>query len=74
MDPQTLVKLVQAKPPVIASFHASWAPGHSSTDYERYYAIPAGSGGIYKVEQYQSAYEPYVITNKRVSWSVRSVR
>ncbi|KAI0719146.1 glycosyl-transferase for dystroglycan-domain-containing protein [Cerioporus squamosus] len=67
-DKQTLVKLAQAKPPVVASFHASWAPGHSSTDYEKYYSIPAGSGGIYKVEQYQSAYEPYVITNKRVSW------
>ncbi|TFK93021.1 glycosyltransferase family 49 protein [Polyporus arcularius HHB13444] len=67
-DKQTLIKLVQANPPVIASFHASWGPGHSSTDYERYYSIPAGSGAIYKVEQYQSAYEPYVITNKRVSW------
>ncbi|RPD58411.1 hypothetical protein L227DRAFT_601963 [Lentinus tigrinus ALCF2SS1-6] len=67
-DKQTLVKLAQVNPPAIAAFHASWAPGHNSTDYEKYYSIPAGSGGIYKVEQYQSAYEPYVITSKRVTW------
>ncbi|OJT14329.1 Beta-1,4-glucuronyltransferase 1 [Trametes pubescens] len=63
-----LLRLTQATPPVIASFHASWAPGHNSTDYEKYYTIPPGSHAVYKVEQYQSAYEPYVITSKRVSW------
>ncbi|KAI8983386.1 glycosyl-transferase for dystroglycan-domain-containing protein [Trametes punicea] len=67
-DKQALLKLAQASPPIIASFHASWAPGHNSTDYERYYSIAPGSHTVYKVEQYQSAYEPYVITSKRVSW------
>jgi glycosyltransferase-like protein LARGE len=43
-------------------FHAAWSPGHNSTDYERYYA--AAPGEIYKVTQYQSAYEPYVIVKK----------
>ncbi|KAJ7039075.1 glycosyltransferase family 49 protein [Mycena alexandri] len=43
-------------------FHASWGPGHSSTDYNRYYAAPPGE--IYKVTNYQSAYEPYVIFKK----------
>ncbi|TBU34839.1 glycosyl-transferase for dystroglycan-domain-containing protein [Dichomitus squalens] len=67
-DKQGLLKLARANPPVIASFHASWAPGHNSTEYERYFSIPPGKGAIYKVEQYQSAYEPYVITSKHVSW------
>ena len=67
---QALLRLARAKPPVIASFHASWAPGHNSTDYERYYSLPPGSEALYKVEEYQSAYEPYVITSKRVSWCV----
>ncbi|KAI0735571.1 glycosyl-transferase for dystroglycan-domain-containing protein [Earliella scabrosa] len=67
-DKEALVKLAQANPPVIATFHASWAPGHNSTDYEKYYSIPPGAGAVYKVDQYQSAYEPYVITSKRVSW------
>ncbi|KAH9846614.1 glycosyl-transferase for dystroglycan-domain-containing protein [Lenzites betulinus] len=67
-DKQALLRLAKATPPVIASFHASWAPGHNSTDYEKYYAIPPDSHTVYKVEHYQSAYEPYVITSKRVSW------
>ncbi|KAI0757386.1 glycosyl-transferase for dystroglycan-domain-containing protein [Daedaleopsis nitida] len=67
-DKEALVRLAQANPPVIATFHASWAPGHNSTNYQKYYSIPPGSGAMYKVEQYQSAYEPYVITSKRVSW------
>ncbi|KAJ7188618.1 glycosyltransferase family 49 protein [Mycena filopes] len=46
----------------IGMFHASWGPGHSSTDYNRYYAAPPGE--IYKVTSYQSAYEPYVIFKK----------
>ncbi|KAI0638998.1 glycosyl-transferase for dystroglycan-domain-containing protein [Trametes polyzona] len=67
-DKQALLRLAKANPPVIASFHAAWAPGHNSTDYERYYSISPGSHAVYKVEHYQSAYEPYVITSKRVSW------
>ncbi|KAI0374565.1 hypothetical protein BV20DRAFT_961774 [Pilatotrama ljubarskyi] len=67
-DKQALLRLVKATPPVVASFHASWAPGHNSTDYEKYYSIPPASHTVYKVEHYQSAYEPYVITSKRVSW------
>ncbi|KAI0823147.1 glycosyl-transferase for dystroglycan-domain-containing protein [Trametes gibbosa] len=56
----TLLRLAKATPPVIASFHAAWAPGHNSTDYEKYYSIPPTPT--------RSAYEPYVITSKRVSW------
>ncbi|KAJ7496968.1 glycosyl-transferase for dystroglycan-domain-containing protein [Mycena latifolia] len=55
-----LVSLVRAGK--IDMFHASWGPGHISTDYERYYASPPGE--IYKVTSYQSAYEPYVIFKK----------
>ncbi|KAF9526662.1 glycosyltransferase family 49 protein [Crepidotus variabilis] len=43
----------------ITMFHASWGPGHNSSDYDRFYTSPPGE--IYKVIQYQSAYEPYVI-------------
>lgn len=43
-------------------FHASWAPGHNSTDYEKFYAAPPGD--IYAVMKYQPAYEPYVIFKK----------
>ncbi|KAI0358970.1 hypothetical protein OH77DRAFT_1420483 [Trametes cingulata] len=67
-DKEALLRLVKAAPPVVASFHASWAAGHNSTDYEKFYSIPPGSHTVYKVEHYQSAYEPYVITSKRVSW------
>ncbi|KAJ7668542.1 glycosyltransferase family 49 protein [Mycena polygramma] len=55
-----LVSLVHAGK--IGMFHASWGPGHSSTDYDRYYSAPPGE--IYKVTNYQSAYEPYVIFKK----------
>ncbi|KAJ7287252.1 glycosyltransferase family 49 protein [Mycena rebaudengoi] len=55
-----LVSLVNAGR--IGMFHASWGPGHSSSDYARYYAAPPGE--IYKVTTYQSAYEPYVIFKK----------
>ncbi|CDO70899.1 Glycosyltransferase Family 49 protein [Trametes cinnabarina] len=65
---RALLRLATISPPVIASFHASWGPGHNSTDYDKYYSIPPGSHTVYKVDQYQSAYEPYVITSKRVSW------
>ncbi|KAI0666270.1 glycosyl-transferase for dystroglycan-domain-containing protein [Trametes maxima] len=67
-DKQALTRLAKARPPIISSFHASWAPGHNSTDYEKYYSIPPGTHTVYRVEHYQSAYEPYVITSKRVSW------
>ncbi|KAJ3540167.1 hypothetical protein NM688_g6262 [Phlebia brevispora] len=67
-DKESLVHLTSSKPAKITSFHSSWAPGHNSTDYPRYFSIPPGTGEIYKVSTYQSAYEPYVITSKRVSW------
>ncbi|KAG5639472.1 hypothetical protein H0H81_001594 [Sphagnurus paluster] len=59
-DKRTLLGLVKSKR--IGMFHASWAPGHNSTDYKKYYAAPPGE--IYKVTQYQSAYEPYVVMKK----------
>lgn len=65
---QSLIRLAQAHPPKVAPFHAAWAAGHSSTDYMRYFSIPPGSGEVYRVTQYQSGYEPYVIMSKRVSW------
>ncbi|KAF8806519.1 hypothetical protein BYT27DRAFT_7257238 [Phlegmacium glaucopus] len=46
----------------IRIFHASWGPGHNSTDYKRFYA--ASAGDVYKVTRYQSAYEPYIIFRK----------
>lgn len=55
-------------------FHASWSPGHNSTDYSRYLSIPPGSQELYKVTTYQSAYEPYVIMSKRVPWYVMMLR
>ena len=62
------MQLAHARPPKIAPFHATWAAGHNSTDYMRYFSIPPGSGEVYRVAQYQSAYEPYVIMSKHVSW------
>ncbi|KAI0075219.1 hypothetical protein K474DRAFT_1709190 [Panus rudis PR-1116 ss-1] len=67
-DKETLLQLTVGSQPEISSFHASWAAGHNSTNYARYYSIPPGRDDIYKVTQYQSAYEPYVITSKRISW------
>ncbi|THH33298.1 hypothetical protein EUX98_g918 [Antrodiella citrinella] len=67
-DKESLLRLVNTKPPIITSFHASWAPGHNSTNYPKYYSIPPGADKIYKVETYQSSYEPYVITSKWVTW------
>ncbi|KAK0486153.1 glycosyltransferase family 49 protein [Armillaria novae-zelandiae] len=54
---EALKALVETKQ--IDMFHASWAPGHNSTDYERFYA--ASPGEVYQVTEYHSAYEPYVI-------------
>ena len=46
----------------ITPFHASWAPGHNSTDYPRFGA--AALGDVYAVTTYQAAYEPYVIVRR----------
>lgn len=46
----------------VAPFHASFSAGHNSTDYRRFYA--AKPGEIYKVTQYQPAYEPYVVVKR----------
>jgi hypothetical protein len=43
-------------------FHSGWPVGHNSTDYPRYFSSPPGE--IYKVTEYQPAYEPYVIFKK----------
>ncbi|KAG1860813.1 glycosyltransferase family 49 protein [Suillus subluteus] len=59
-DKQTLLSLVKAKK--IDMFHRTWAPGHNSTDYPRFYS--AAPGEVYKVTQYHPAYEPYVIFRK----------
>ena len=62
------MRLTSGPNPKIETFHASWAPGHNSTDYAKYFSIPPGSDEVYEVTQYQSAYEPYVIMSKRGSW------
>ena len=43
-------------------FHASWQPGHNSTEYAKYYA--AAPGEVYEVTRYQPAYEPYIVMKK----------
>ncbi|KAI0342318.1 hypothetical protein BDW22DRAFT_1440154 [Trametopsis cervina] len=67
-DKEVLMRLTSGPTPKIAAFHASWAPGHNSTDYAKYFSIPPGLEEVYEVTQYQSAYEPYVIMSKRVTW------
>jgi glycosyltransferase-like protein LARGE len=57
---QSLLSLVRANR--IDMFHSSWPGGHNSTDYPRYYS--AQPGEVYRVAQYQSAYEPYVVFKK----------
>lgn len=54
---QALLSLVKEEK--IDMFHKSWKPGHGSTDFERYYTTP--SGQIYRVNNYQYSFEPYVI-------------
>lgn len=46
----------------ISMFHSSWAPGHNSTDYNRF-LFNSQPGSVYKIGQqdYQHAYEPYII-------------
>ncbi|TFY50703.1 hypothetical protein EVJ58_g10927 [Rhodofomes roseus] len=68
VDQRTFPTDKKTDPPKVSAFHAMWAAGHNSTDYMRYFSIPPGSGEIYRVAEYQSAYEPYVIVSKRVSW------
>ncbi|KAL1723730.1 glycosyltransferase family 49 protein [Schizophyllum commune] len=46
----------------IGMFHASWQPGHNSTEYAKYYA--AAPGEVYEVTRYQPAYEPYIVMKK----------
>ncbi|GAA5986683.1 hypothetical protein JCM5350_001451 [Sporobolomyces pararoseus] len=55
-----LLKLVQEDK--IGMFHKSWAPGHGSTNYTRYYE--AEPGQVYKASGYTHSYEPYVIFKK----------
>lgn len=53
----------------IGMFHKSWAPGHGSTNYTRYY--DAAPGEVYRVQGYTHSYEPYVIYKKEGSpWCV----
>ncbi|KIJ58075.1 glycosyltransferase family 49 protein [Hydnomerulius pinastri MD-312] len=59
-DKKALLELVKAKK--IDMFHRSWAPGHNSSDYPRFYTAPPGE--VYEIKHYQSAYEPYVIFRK----------
>jgi hypothetical protein len=60
MNIQDLVQLV--KDDKIGMFHKSWAPGHGSTNYTRYY--DAKPGEVYRVQGYTHSYEPYVIFKK----------
>jgi len=57
---QDLVQLVRDDK--IGMFHKSWAPGHGSTNYTRYY--DAKPGEVYRVHGYTHSYEPYVIFKK----------
>ncbi|KAJ7594975.1 glycosyl-transferase for dystroglycan-domain-containing protein [Mycena floridula] len=59
-DKNSLISLVKTKK--IRIFHAFWELGHNSTDYLKYYS--SSPGEVYKVTQYQSAYEPYVVFKK----------
>ncbi|GAA93578.1 glycosyltransferase family 49 protein [Mixia osmundae IAM 14324] len=43
----------------IGMFHKSWAPGHGSTNYTRFYESKEGE--IYRVHGYTHSYEPYII-------------
>ncbi|GAA5958430.1 hypothetical protein JCM3765_007874 [Sporobolomyces pararoseus] len=56
-----LLKLVQEEK--IGMFHKSWAPGHGSTNYTRYYQ--AQPGEVYRASGYTHSYEPYVIFKKQ---------
>ncbi|GAA5904347.1 hypothetical protein JCM6882_003202 [Rhodosporidiobolus microsporus] len=61
--PSTKEELVQlVHDDKIGMFHKSWAPGHGSTNYSRYYE--AQPGEVYRVQGYTHSYEPYVIFKK----------
>ncbi|GAA5994846.1 glycosyltransferase family 49 protein [Rhodotorula paludigena] len=61
--PSTKEDLLQlVKDDKIGMFHKSWAPGHGSTNYTRYYE--AQPGEVYRVHGYTHSYEPYVIFKK----------
>ncbi|SCV68540.1 BQ2448_661 [Microbotryum intermedium] len=60
MHLQELVNLVQNEK--IGMFHKSWAPGHGSTNYTKYYI--AKPGEVYRVTGYTHSYEPYAIFKK----------
>ncbi|GAA5908801.1 hypothetical protein JCM8208_006791 [Rhodotorula glutinis] len=61
--PSTKEDLVQlVRDDKIGMFHKSWAPGHGSTNYTRYY--DAKPGEVYRVHGYTHSYEPYVIFKK----------
>ncbi|KAI5478479.1 glycosyltransferase family 49 protein [Pseudohyphozyma bogoriensis] len=62
-DKSALIDLVKADK--IGMFHKSWAPGHGSTNYSRYY--DAKPGEVYRVQGYTHSYEPYVIFKKEGS-------
>ncbi|CAO3597261.1 unnamed protein product [Absidia cylindrospora] len=44
----------------VAMFHKFWLKGHGSTNYTKWYT----SSSVYKVTDYNFAYEPYVIVKK----------
>ncbi|KAH8926065.1 glycosyltransferase family 49 protein [Atractiella rhizophila] len=61
-DKSELLELVKAKK--IDMFHKSWAPGHGTTNYTRYYE----SNEIYRAQGYTHSYEPYAIYRKDTPW------
>ncbi|GAA5923175.1 glycosyltransferase family 49 protein [Sporobolomyces koalae] len=61
--PSTKAELLQlVQDDKIGMFHKSWAPGHGSTNYTRYYE--AQPGEVYRASGYTHSYEPYVIFKK----------
>ncbi|GAA6012574.1 hypothetical protein JCM11491_005439 [Sporobolomyces phaffii] len=61
--PSTKPELLQlVRDDKIGMFHKSWAPGHGSTNYTRYYE--AQPGEVYRASGYSHSYEPYVIFKK----------
>ncbi|GAA6061689.1 hypothetical protein JCM10212_005981 [Sporobolomyces blumeae] len=61
--PSTKAELLQlVQDDKIGMFHKSWAPGHGSTNYTRYYE--AKEGEVYRATSYTHSYEPYVIFKK----------
>ncbi|CAG8755905.1 10248_t:CDS:2, partial [Dentiscutata erythropus] len=48
----------------LVMFHASWKPGHGSSNYDAWHHTNV----LYKVTHYQYQYEPYVIFPKNSAW------